>query len=112
MTLSGPPADTEGMTSCDGVPGQFVSTVHVEVPTAPRPSSETALFPVDVGTISSACRGPRAFGLKPTQTVQPVAVSAPVQFCSRIGKSAASGPVTYGWDTVTAVPEVSRMFTG
>src|SRR5437016_14457784 len=90
MTLYGP-ADTEGMTSCDGVAGQLVSTVHVEVPTAPRPSSETAVFPVDAGTISSARRGPRAFGVKPIQTLQPVAVSVPVQFCLRIGKSAASG---------------------
>src|SRR5215469_5707449 len=95
-----------------GVPGQLVDTLQSEVPTPPIPSRETDVDPADVGTTSVACRGPGFFGVKPTQTAQPVVVRFPVQFCLRIGKSAASGPVTFGWETVTVLAEVSRTLTG
>jgi hypothetical protein len=64
------------------------------------------------GTVSVACRWPGLMGVKPTQTVQPAAVSEPVQFCRRIGKSAASAPDTDGVPAVTALADVRRTFTG
>ncbi len=74
----------------------MTSTVQVEVPSPPVASRETWAGPADVGTVRLACRGPGAVGVKPTQMVQPEAVSVPVQFCLRIGKSAPSAPDTDG----------------
>src|SRR5262249_1958891 len=109
----GMPAVTEPMTRCSSAVGgsQSTSTVQVDVPTPPVPSRETCVGPAEVGTVSVACRGPGLVGGKPTQRVQPAAVREPVQFCRRIGKSAASAPDTDGVPAVTALDDVSRTVT-